>query len=78
MLFQTCINVSLLLNIEDILKNVGNQLLVSTYLYSIVTQKMEPWKPMPTSNCLVPNIFLNIFFCVHQKKETERVNDDMI
>jgi len=29
-----------------------------------------PWKSMATVNFLISNIFLNILFCVQQKKET--------
>ncbi len=51
----------LLLNIKDILKNVGNQKVSDPIDFHIL------WKLMGTTNCLVTHIFKNNFY-VQQKK----------
>ncbi len=35
------------------------------------------WKSMGAANCLITNIFQNIFFCVKQKKETHTVLEQL-
>jgi len=63
-LLQTCMSFFLLMNTnEDILKNVGKKTVDCIEFHS----KTRQW----TVNCLVTNILQNIFFCVHQKKETQ-------
>ncbi len=58
----------LLLIIEDILKNVGNQTVVGPPLTTIVREKIL-WMSTETKICLVTHVLQNIF-CVQPRKET--------
>ncbi len=70
MSFQTNMNFfSVLQTKDDILKNVGNQIVAGSHWLFIVWNKIL-WNSMAAVNCLVTNIVHNIFFCVQQKKET--------
>ncbi len=40
-------------------------------------KKYRLWKSMGAANCLITNIFQNIFFCVKQKKETHTVLEQL-
>ncbi len=50
-------------------KNVVTKQLTVATDFHIIEKKML-WKSMATINCLVTNIFQNIFYCVPQRKET--------
>ncbi len=52
---------------EDILKNVGNQIVADPQLLPFFFLSKSVW----TSNCLVTHILQNIFFCVQHKNKNE-------
>ncbi len=70
MLFKTCMSFLLLLNIkEDILKNVGDQMLVAIGLHNVFFFSSVQWTSMAISNCLVSHIFFQISFVFNKKED---------
>ncbi len=56
---------------EDILKNVGNQIVAGPQWlpYLFIFSQWLFFKSVGTSNCLITHILQNIFFCVQDKNK---------